>query len=168
MSREFLHDLWPPIFCRYFFIRQNCPQRHPKPLKRVPKGCPLDTIFGCFGATGGNVNTMVSFRRNYHLEGWSGPQRPLMQHFAHSVFQRASPNDFFSICCRFGLGGKSWERSYEGPTNHFSGYFFNLIPLGAPGEPRVSKTPPKPQNDSKDDSKTTAEGAKTTSQILAK
>ena len=48
-----------------------CPT-NPKTIHTVPKGYPLDTTFGRFGSTGGNVKTVVSFEQNYRFKGWKG------------------------------------------------------------------------------------------------
>ena len=41
-----------------------------KAIREKSKGAPIDTIFGRFGQTDGNVKTLVSYKRNHHLEGW--------------------------------------------------------------------------------------------------
>ena len=90
-----------------------------------------------------------------------GPQKHLVQHFVHNVFQRPSRNDFFSIFCRFGLQG-SQGRTHEGPTNNFLGYFSHPASVGDPwGAQGCQSTPQDHQNDSKIDSIMTPEGTKT-------
>lgn len=59
---------------------------------------PLDGILPILGAKGvPKVAQRDNFEdRNHHFEGWRGPKRPLVQHFARNVFRRASRNGFFA------------------------------------------------------------------------
>ena len=52
------------------------PKMTPKASQRDPQGYPLDTIFGCFGAPGGNVKTMLSSHDTLIFAVGGGPQRP--------------------------------------------------------------------------------------------
>ena len=83
---------WP--FGRHFakFVRQ-----------RGPKGVPTGTILRPLGGTVGNVKTMVRFCENIVLRVGGGPERALVQDFAHSVFQAATWNSFFAMFYRFGV-----------------------------------------------------------------
>ena len=131
----------------------NTSQNHPNASQRVP------TISGRFGASGGNVKTMVSFTRNHSFGG--GPETPLVQHFAYSVFQCASWNDFFSLCCRFGLPRGPGGGPTKDPQTTFFVTFPTLPPSGPLGSPGSPRHPQHHQNTSKIDSKMTPEGVKT-------
>ena len=60
-----------PFFDR-FFLTEKINQGHPKPAKRVPKGCPLVVISGHFGDISGNLRTSVSCTRNHRFHGCRG------------------------------------------------------------------------------------------------
>ena len=128
-SRGFLHDLWPLIFC-YFFLSA---EMIPKGPRNHPKGYPLERFWGRLGGKGRNVKQMVSPSMTFNFAG--GPQRPRLPDLVHGVFQGASRNDFFSFCPREDTG-----RTQE-PL--FVLLFPPCLPFGAPGVPRVSKTPHK-------------------------
>ena len=124
-----------------FSIRLNCPQRRPKQPEGIPKVHPLETIFGHFGNTNGNVKIMVpSDETMIFFRTGRGLERPLVQHSAHSDVQRAPWNDFFlqiSLPIRIpkGVPGEDPRRTHE-PT--FSSLFRLCSlgdPLGRPGSP---------------------------------
>ena len=144
------HGVWPHHFRYYFFILPNAPPNHPKPTQRHPKGCPLDVIFGHFGAPGGNVKTMVSCTRNHRFHGWRrSPETPeaskkLIQKRIQKKYRKNTKNT--ENCFPKGPQGEAKRRS----TNQHFRHFFDLAPLGVPwGAPGSPKDPNGPQNTSK-------------------
>ena len=122
----------------------------PKASQRVPKGYPLDTIFGCFGAPGGNVKTMVSFTRNHRFHGWRrSPETPeaskeMIQKRLQKKYRKSTKHT--ENCSPKGAQGEAKRRS----TNQHFRHFFDLAPLGVPwGAPGSPKDLNGPQNTSK-------------------
>ena len=132
------------IFATIFSSPKTTPSTSQN-LQKRPKGYPLDIIFGGSGSPSGNVKTMVSCKRSHRFHGCVGSQRPLVQHFVHNVFKRASRNGFFLVFDRFGLPRGSQGKANERPTKHFFGYFSHSASFWIPGDPRVAKIAPRPQ-----------------------
>ena len=112
----------------------------PKASQRVPKGYPLDTIFGCFEAPGGNVKTMVSCRRNHRFHGWRGSRdtscAALCAQCVPTCFSERLFLNSLSIWSPKGVPG-------EDPKTTFSLTFSTVPPQGVPGKPRVAKKTPR-------------------------
>ena len=112
--------LFRPVFNR-FLIPRDCAQRPQKSTEGHPKVYKLDTIFDCFGGTGGNVKPMVSCQRNCRLEGRRGSRETscagLCAQCFSTCFSERLSFDSLLIWVPKGVPGEDPRRSYETGKN---------------------------------------------------
>lgn len=103
-----LKSIWGPggiqicidflVFLRLAICETLCKSCAPKGSKGVPTG----TILRSPGGTGGNVKTMVTFKRNHQFEGWREFWETSCEAQCVNVFQSASRkvlSDLLPIWC---------------------------------------------------------------------
>ena len=135
------------IFLLFFQFIKMVSTGRKKTLNGVPKGYPLVTILGRFGAPGGNVKIMVLYTRSHYFEGWSRSRDTscaalCTQCFPTRFSGRLSLDFFVDLDSKGGPRGGP-RRTHEGPTNQLFGYFFPPASFGDPWGAQSRQNTPK-------------------------
>ena len=112
------------ILCRFFlYLPKWCPTA-PKTTRGFPKVDHWATLSVVLEILVGMCKQWPRSHETIILEVGVGPQRPLVQHSAHNVFQHALQNVFCSIFQRFGFQRGSQKTTHKGVTNHLCSFTF--------------------------------------------